>query len=56
MQWLLDIVVDIEIGDEIESLEDESDFLVANARALVIVQTSDILTIERVTAGVELLE
>ncbi len=36
MQRRLDVVVDVEIRDQIESLEDEADLLVADVRALVV--------------------
>jgi hypothetical protein len=55
-QRYLDVVVDIEIRNEIEGLEDESDLLVAQARALVVVEAAHIDAIELVFPAAELLE
>jgi len=43
-----DVFVDGEIADEIESLEDEADFAIANARAITELERGDGLAVERV--------
>jgi len=43
-----DVFVDGKIADEIESLEDESDFAIANARAITELEGGDGLTVEGV--------
>ena len=52
----VDVVVDVEVGNEVEALEDEADLLVADARARIVGETADILAVELVGAGVEGLE
>src|SRR6516225_6559972 len=51
-----DVVVDVEVGDEVEALKDEADALVAEPRARIIGKRPHILALEQVAAGVELLE
>src|SRR5581483_3023472 len=50
------VVVDVEIGDEVEALENEADLLVPQPGALVIRQPTDVRSVELVGAGIEGLE
>ncbi len=50
-QRQLNIFVDREIANQIETLEDESDLLIANPRALRKVQILDRLSIQRIAAA-----
>ena len=52
----IDIVVDVEVGYEVEALEDEADLLVAHARARIVREAGHVLAVELVSAGVEGLE
>ena len=49
----VDVVEHVEVGNQVEALEDETDLLVANARALVVRQAADVSAVELVRAGVE---
>jgi hypothetical protein len=52
----VDVVEHVEIGNQVEALEDEADLLVANARALVVGQAAHVGAVELVRAGVERFE
>ena len=45
-----DVFVDRQIADQVETLKDESDFLVADARALGEIEVLDRLSVQRVAA------
>ena len=45
------VVVDVEIGHEIEALEDEADLLVAQVRARIVGKVGDLDVVELVAAG-----
>ncbi len=47
----VDVVVDVEIGNQVEGLEDEADLAVADARAAVVAELADILAVELVAAA-----
>ena len=47
----VDVVEDVEVGDQVEALEDEADLLVADARHLAVRQAADVLAVERVRAA-----
>src|SRR5690606_6107537 len=47
-QWQLDVLVDRQVADQVEALEDESDFAVAHPRALPHRQVLDLAAIELV--------
>ncbi len=46
----LNVLVNREVTDQVETLEDEADFLVANARALGKIQILNRLVVEHVAA------
>src|SRR5690606_12287470 len=50
------VVEHVEIGDQIEALEDEADLAIANSRALVVGELADIFPVQPVCSGVERLE
>ena len=52
----VDVVVQIEIGDQVEALEDEADLLVAQPRARAVVELLDLDAIELVLTAGQLLE
>ena len=47
----VDVVEQVEVGDEVEALEDEADLLVAQARARVVVEAAHIDAVEQVLAA-----
>ena len=52
----VDVVVDVEVGHQVEALEDEADLLVAQVRARVVGEAVTSDAVELVAAGVEGLE
>ena len=52
----IDVVEHVEIGNQIEALEDEADLVIANARALIVGQAAHVHVVELVGAGVERFE
>src|SRR6516165_947100 len=52
----LHVVIDVEVGDEVEALEDETDALIAQLRTLVVGERPHVPALEQVAAGVKLLE
>jgi hypothetical protein len=46
----LDVVDDVEVGDQVEGLEDEADLLVAQARALVVAQAAHVHAVKPILA------
>jgi|GEM_PF-2282218 len=56
VQRHLDVVQHVEVGDQVEGLEHETDLLVAQARALVVVHAVHVDAIEQVFAAGEILQ
>ena len=52
-QRYIDVVEDVEVGNQVEALEHKPDLFVAQARAGIVAQTRHILTVECVAAAVE---
>ena len=52
----VDVVEEVQIGNQVEALEDEAELLVAQARALVVVHAAHVDVVEPVFAAGELLE
>ena len=46
-QRYVDVVEQVEVGDQVEALEDEADLLVAQARTRVVAQVADVLAVEQ---------
>src|ERR1700678_165469 len=55
-QRYVDIVLHVQIGNQIEGLKNEADLLVAQPRALVVVQAANIGAVELIFAAAEFLE
>ena len=49
----VDVVEDVEVGDQVEALEDEADLLVADARLLAVREPRDVDAVELVGSGGE---
>src|ERR1051325_7443282 len=49
----VDVVEDVEVGDEVEALEDEADVLIADPRHLPVGEAADVLAVEMVRAAVK---
>ena len=52
----VDVVEHVEVGDQVEALEDEPDLLVPDARHLVVVEAAHVLPVEQVGAALERVE
>src|SRR5262245_7015975 len=52
----IEVVEDVELGDEVEALKDETDVLVAQARLLVVAQAAHVDIVEKIVAAVERVE
>src|SRR5207253_2967671 len=52
----VDVVEDVEVGDEVERLKDEADRAIADLRHLLVGQPADVLAVEDVRAAVERVE
>src|SRR5216684_2745453 len=49
----VDVVEEVEIGDQVEALKDEADFLIADVRHLAVGEPADVFVVELVDAAVE---
>ena len=52
----VDVVEEVQVGNQIETLEDKADLLIAQARALVVGQAADLLAVEHVLTTARRLE